>query len=413
MARSQGDGPSMPVDQEIRGNLHLVDHGGTGAYGNLTVDGTVMAVRGIVSLPPTGDTSGAADYAALRKAVSAGLRVVLAQGTYYMNASLTLPAGTVIDGYGATISLTSGATGTEVFRIAATRPAGQVSGITLRGFTVDGTSYPGSSAGIRLKGPVRLIRIVDVTIQNFKAGGGISCSQDTNFTNQQQWPHDLYLSGCRILSCGNFGYNFQGSQNVIAVGCLADTCGANTPAGLSNPNSGFFLSQGNGSRLIGCQSRASGFAGYNVQDTNAAPGLKTAGGVVLSGCYASGNAGPGFDISCVNDTFAAGPVTLDGCVSENDGQDGSHPGIQVKGNGWNICPPAFINGCQVLPGSTKPATALKLSSYTFVSVTGGMFWGTITSLSDDASGTLSYRNLAQRTGAYTSPGPIRVKASTA
>jgi hypothetical protein len=67
--------------------------------------GTAMTLGGSTYLTPTGDTTGAADAATISQALSSFTEVVLQPGTFYINATITIPGNSTLRGCGTATSV--------------------------------------------------------------------------------------------------------------------------------------------------------------------------------------------------------------------------------------------------------------------------------------------------------------------
>jgi hypothetical protein len=173
---------------------------GTGPW-RVDQSGTVTTATAAAVLAPSGDTSGAADAAAITAAVAAlpaagGQVTLLATGPWYLKCGQVSinASGVLINAPGVTVN----AVGTgDVIRMHDTSNINTrtVYGGGITGFPViDGTSAGAASTGLHI-GDIFQLQ-VDVAVQNFSGTGGIG----VHFDNASYWTEQLrahvYAQNC-------------------------------------------------------------------------------------------------------------------------------------------------------------------------------------------------------------------------
>lgn len=152
----------------------------------IALTGINVTVTGLSTIAPSGDTTGATDTTTIQAALNntSGNEVLLAGGTYHVNATLTIPPGMTVSGSGmATTVINFTGTG-DCLRI--TSPTLTVGG-KLADLTIDGSSAGAGSAGIHM-GDISSYRFDDVQVRNFSAAGSIGF----HFDNQYNWTEKLH-----------------------------------------------------------------------------------------------------------------------------------------------------------------------------------------------------------------------------
>ena len=142
----------------------------------------LTSTTSVITVAPSGDTTGAADAAAINTALASGSDVCLTSGIFYTNATLTVTTlsqnGQRIYGAGSTSAQGNGAQSTII------RPTSVVTNV----FTIDGTSFGGyiQNSGIT----DMTIDMVNVPDSSLKAA-----------INQVQ-AYDCYYSNVRVINYG-------------------------------------------------------------------------------------------------------------------------------------------------------------------------------------------------------------------
>ena len=247
----------------------------------------------VIVNPPSGDTSGATDLAAINAAITtlgSNTGVVLLQGGTYIvpapsntvNGSISFGSnGSVLAGAGmdtTTIQLAAGTLG--VTGIVRTPSGVQNSNITFRDFTIDGNNAAQTGSPLVI---------------------GFYCGVTPNSTLTDT---DISMLNVRIKNCSGYGFDpHERTTRLKLIGCIAQ---AN---GLDGAHDGFTLDAQYGAELIGCYAIGNGRHGFNL--------VTASSGVKLTSCSAIGNGGNGFTIQngSKNNIF-------DACISESNTGDG-------------------------------------------------------------------------------------------
>lgn len=195
-------GAGYPVNQSIDGNFTAVDVYGTGQYGIITARLFVGAQGPVISVAPSGDVTGATDYAAITAAIAAlpnGGVIQLGLGAYYVNQQITLPAQTTpgqaggnpvcLQGAGASTVLYGVGAGLTVLYCHRTSSYGNQFPNTyadlmasfIRDLTIDGRNTTGASTGLDIGDGWGYD--VNVAIVNFTGAGSIGL----NIFNRVFW----------------------------------------------------------------------------------------------------------------------------------------------------------------------------------------------------------------------------------
>jgi hypothetical protein len=151
--------------------------------GQLTILASTPATGGLRFIPPSGDTTGATDAAAINGALGVPLAVQLLPGTYYVNAPVTMPSNAMLQGCGrgATIIQLAAAVNGPILvsaDFAALTGTGSntqgATGFILRDLVLDGNA-PGQTAAAAAAVQVfgYDFDIQDVSIRNFLATDGL------------------------------------------------------------------------------------------------------------------------------------------------------------------------------------------------------------------------------------------------
>ena len=205
-ARSKPDLTAAPVRRHLlTGAAGLVIGAGVVAAGAAVAPKTARAATGgsMVTISPSGDASGGTDAAAINGALSAGQAVQLVPGSYYVNATIEVPAHGVLrgagrDALGSPYVTTIRAVGSLVAVIASegwleNTNAGGVNGTDLSHFTVDGNNSAGNGIVLQtFDGRVDNVGVMNMTYS------GIAWS---TLSDNQQEPVRGNLSNNRVTNC--------------------------------------------------------------------------------------------------------------------------------------------------------------------------------------------------------------------
>jgi hypothetical protein len=316
------------------------------------------------TLSPSGDTTGAADTAAINTAlgsVGAGGSVLLGPGDWYTGAPLKIPTGVELAGIkggingrtsttpagsvihpvatfsatGGILDLVAGVDGARIRDLAILNDLGSPAG-------VDGISCHGNVNGLEVR-HVSVALVSGYGLAYYRDAGGHGgdglwmsrCMfQRTGKSAVHQPVSDANIHNVHIQFAGHVagaadGHGFfttpASSGNMTYVGCRADLCAG---SGWLIDHEGSF---GDATKLIGCSTER------NCQD-----------GVLITN---SSPAGTGW----------RGPVIISGCCFEGDGMNhgagGEYAGIRVRGQNR-----VFIDGTTVMVNKLDvPAGAPKYS----------------------------------------------------
>jgi len=316
------------------------------------------------TLTPSGDTTGAADTAAINAAlasVGAGGSVLLGPGDWYTGAPLKIAAGVELAGIKGGINggTATAPAGSVIHPVAAFKATGGVldlragaAGARIRDLAIlNDLGSPANVDGISCHGNVNGLEVRHVSVA-LVSGYGLAYYQDAEGNNGD----GLWMSRCMFQRTGksavrrpasdanihNVHIQFAGhvagasdghgffttpssSGNMIYVGCRADLCAG---SGWLIDHKGTF---GDATKLIGCSTERNSADGVLI--TNSSP------------------AGTGW----------RGPVIISGCCFEGDGMNhgagGEFAGIRVQGRNR-----VFIDGTTVMVNKLDvPAGAPKYS----------------------------------------------------
>jgi hypothetical protein len=315
------------------------------------------------TLSPSGDTTGAADTAAINTALGsagAGGSVLLGPGDWYTGAPLKIPAGVELAGIkgginGRTATTPAGSVIHPVATFSATGGILDLAGVTgarIRDLAIlNDLGSPADVDGISCHGNVNGLEVRHVSVA-LVSGHGLAYYRDAGGHGGD----GLWMSRCMFQRTGksavhrpvsdanihNVHIQFAGhvagaadghgffttpasSGNMTYVGCRADLCAG---SGWLIDHAGSF---GDATKLIGCSTER------NCQD-----------GVLITN---SSPAGTGW----------RGPVIISGCCFEGDGMNhgagGEFAGIRVRGQNR-----VFVDGTTVMVNKLDvPAGAPKYS----------------------------------------------------
>lgn len=279
-------------------------------------------------VPPSGDTSGAADVSRINNAAAAG--ALLGPGPYLVNAPVVVPDGGALlanrpggwgipsGNYGAgslalagtIIRPVSGFSGTAVVRLPT--PGGSQGGNqVLGGFVIDGSQLPAGNSvhGIAAQGYIAGVVMRDIRVWGgYNTGttaglGGHGLYADDDGTGGHN-PDFWNVQGFKFSACGGYG---------IRAIALADTtwmngeCTGNATGGIRNSN-------GADTKFVGVRAASNATTGSTPGwDINGATGFT--GRVTFIGCPAENNgvgwafSGAGTGTWLLAGCFASGNTT--------------------------------------------------------------------------------------------------------
>jgi hypothetical protein len=316
------------------------------------------------TLSPSGDTTGAADTAAINTAlgrVGAGGSVLVGPGDWFTGAPLKIPTGVELAGIkggingrtstspagsvihpvaafsatGGILDLVAGVDGARIRDLAILNDLGSPAG-------VDGISCHGSVNGLEVR-HVSVALVSGYGLAYYRDAGGHGgdglwmsrCMFQRTGKSAVHRPvsdaniHNVHIQFAGHVAGASDGHGFfttpASSGNMTYVGCRADLCAG---SGWLIDHAGSF---GDATKLIGCSTER------NCQD-----------GVLITN---SSPAGTGW----------RGPVIISGCCFEGDGMNhgagGEYAGIRVRGQNR-----VFIDGTTVMVNTLDvPAGAPKYS----------------------------------------------------
>lgn len=346
-------------------------------------------VRGIASgvaqlvVTPSGDTTGAADAAAINAAIGSGsVAVQLKAGTYYVNAPVVLQKNTHLVGAGmrtTIIQLASGANCNVVQNfVSADGIMGNGEFVAIRDMTIDGNNTRQTADGHGIyfatnpqwSGATQdecydphneVSNVFVVNTRNDAVNTyGRGEHRFTNVVAYQCWGNgfniggsDTFLVACTAGNIGLAGFNFNASGFASVTGCKAFVCGTVTPAS----GIGFNLHNSHSITMSSCyaqDNQAHGFA------------LDIAQQVTLTGCMADSNSGAGVGVYSGLFLNNASFNSVSGFISTEREYDGTHSYQQnallvsgtCTGNDINLTHSPTLNssarvGAAIKPGSVR------------------------------------------------------------
>jgi hypothetical protein len=271
-----------------------------------------------IGLAPSGDTSGTADTAAIQALLgSTGSVAYLQDGTFYTNAPIVVPAGSILKGTkGATTSVYDcepPVYGTIIKPVAAwSAGAGNPAvislngeGVHIRDLFIDGTNLYGnaiSAAGISDQVDSKSVYMQNVGLYLIY-GNGIYMQYSS------AWHLFMVTVNCAWLN------GFWGAfVDSILLQCHAQTAGLAGTGG-----SGFYLNGGVQTKLIACRGDLSQY-GFTVTAGN---GTSNGNACQLVGCGTQRNNANGYRINGFSGTAGRVPILISGCASVGDGINGT------------------------------------------------------------------------------------------
>lgn len=345
---------TVPPDNRVAGDIgHLADH--TDIADGLTAS---------LGLAPSGDTTGATDYAAMQAQINASGYLKLQQGVFYVNHYLLVQkndvhivgsGGANASGYGAssdlgttirptstfsTTLITSGPTQNAVIMALDTTPGtgGEIYGFRVKDLWIDGSSAPANIDGISLFGPVKNVHFSKVGVYA-ATGRAFAAYSDPGFSGLND-PGGIQLDHCLAQSCTGNGFHGPFIDGNM-YGCHAQSCSGD----------GFHLTGGN-CRLTNCRSDLN-TNGFYI-DTSGAGSFWD--GVTLVNCGTQINNDHGIRVTNGSASGASqrNPVNISGCfISEDGAAGGNFAAILIEGmNHVNI------SGTVITAGTFAPAGAV-------------------------------------------------------
>lgn len=303
------------------------------------------AVPGLVNVPPTGDTTGARDLAAINAALAGGLQVRLS-GAYTINGAITPVSGSSLIGSGIVpTSITQLSTSARGISIVS---GSAISDVTLQGFILIG---PGSGTGVGVfasanSGAAVITRLTmkQVEVYNFGSHGCQVANSVLSVYEQ-----------CQFYQNGGNGF-FQNQNTTTAMtDCWANhntlrgfylqavTAAVITGGGADVNALGYELNACKDVNLISCDANGTvaggGLDGSSFKISGASEAC------IIQSCYVSGNAAIAYFV-----TGNSIKNTLTSVIELATG--GATASIQVdSGSAAAIINPD-VNTAQSLPGST-------------------------------------------------------------
>jgi hypothetical protein len=385
-------GVGYPAHQVVDGNLDVVDVYGTGQYGIITARQAVIGGQVLGIVPPSGDTSGATDYASIQASLS-NYQVTLLSGTYYTYAPLTLASDAVLAG----VLGARGATAPTAVYAAAGFSGAQMIGFAsgsseqeIRDLSLDGSLMPAGTCygvnGLNAVSQVKLTRML-ISGQGFSSGIRLNGSGG----NPVGWSVE------RVSVRGTNG-------TCILLASATDGNWRQVQAASSVTGDAWSINGCQNSRFVACQGDRS-VRGFNINGTGWGTGAGS-GGAVFTGCTSDQNSSDGCQIT----STGTGPIVLDGCSFRRDGNDGTSTRAGVHVNGATT--PVVISGLGVFPGTQDngsgndgPAVGLSVANATSVTVDNAYIQGVTSSVVNGGGNTRfsTGKSVVQATGPTTAP----------
>jgi hypothetical protein len=240
-------------------------------------------------LAPSGDTTGAADKAAIQAAVNAFAYVRLLPGLWYINGVVTLPGNVTLEGSGRQNTTILLASGSNSQMLNLNGAGGRVARMELNGNSSGNT---GTSAGIYFAAAAsqpNLWVIEDLYVHDTR-GNGLDLANGCGEAAK--------ITGCWIFNSGSFGINVVPSDVVIS-GTLVGTSFTDN-----------IITQGAVTHIIGCDIYSSqNGSGITVSWGGSGNGI----GTMISNC--------GIDRNAQHGIVVLGPmVTINGCTFHSNSQ---------------------------------------------------------------------------------------------
>lgn len=289
--------------------------------GFTTFDNGVQFGLGVVFLPPSGDTTGVTDWAAISAVNGDGYVCVLLPGTFYIEKPLVIANNTALRGWQPSWGIPSGNYGAggiplqgaiiQAGSLFTTRNEAliefnpflfstQQGGQQISAITLSGTGAPAGTSGIWSQGYVGGVLMRDVTAWNMPEYGLFASNDGVSGHNPDFWR----LEGCKFSDSGNHGVSLQGMSDSWFTDCEST----------GNGGDGWNVTGGADTRWSGCRGESNSGNGWTLDPT-------TAGAIKqLTGCTGNLNTGYGFEwtsgsveshylVNCVATGNTAGPYS--------------------------------------------------------------------------------------------------------
>ena len=355
--------------------------------------------EGLAGLPPSGDTSGATDYANITAALAGGLVAVKLQpGAFYISDTIIVPSGcsltgafpvqadsnssyqagplslmgTVIHAAGAFTGDSPPAAMIECSNTTDTQEGGQV----IANLSLEGNTTPSGSGvfGILLHGAVGAGIISGVVVH--RTDGPLLRVQKDSGTgySPDQWRVE---NSVFAASRSSHGVMVDSAPDFDWIDCLSH----------NNALDGWNVGSGSNSNWLGCRGENNAGSGFHFTGFYGA-------GVELSmnGCSTQANDGNGWLFDATG-TSNAGTYLLTGCRSSADGQTAS--GILAGFYDDGSASAVMLTGCAAIKNSTGPAYGAYEGSTAFgMALAGCRMQGVTAATHDDGTNTNVLSNLA-------------------
>jgi len=347
-------------------------------------------------IAPSGDTTGAADLAAINSALTAtGYVYLQPSGTYYISNSITPPSNAVLDGgHGgigtaastARIVATAGFAGTGLIELGTTSEV-QIRNLCLDGSQITaGTHYGVNGVSATYVLLLDLLVLGDVNKVNTGLVNGIR--QNTSGANPVGWHAERVI----VRYAAGTAFLLISGTDATWIDCQSSTSGAD----------GWQMNGCQNSRWIGCRGDRDANNGFHVTGGGWGTGSGSGGGFWI-GCSSDRCTQNGFLV----DSTGTGPHLITGNQHRRDGSDGNAArcGIRVSG----ATNPVVITGCGVFPGvedngsgNNTPPVGVGVLNSTSVSIVSGYFQAVTTPISNGGG----------NTSLYIAPGVVKATGST-
>lgn len=328
--------------------------------GTVTVAGTVSTLG--LGLKPSGDPTGATDLANITTALAGGYCRLSPTGTYYINATITMPANALLDGgHGmigtppavtAVIKATAGFTGNGMIEFSGTE-------CQVRNLCLDGSAIPsGTHYGVNGVGTTAgYVKLIDLEILGDSTGANTGMVNGIRQNGTGGNPLGWHVERVNVRSVSGSAFLLVSGTDATWIDCQSSKSGSD----------GWNINGCSNSRFIGCRGDRDLLNGFHVTGSGWGTGAGS-GGAVFSACTSDRCTQNGFKI----DSTGTGPILLSGCAQRRDGSDGNatRAGILISG----ATNPVVISGNSVFPGVEDDGTgtngpALGISVATSTSVT--------------------------------------------
>lgn len=350
---------------------------------------------GVVTLYPSGDTTGVQDTKNISGSLTADLAMYLAPGQWYISAPITLPPGVSLFGLGTSPPLPSGTISGPVINLVSAFTASAAINLSaaqevaIRDLAINGAAVPSGTKvdGILLSGKTADVRLEDLLIQSM-TGIGIATSGTGGNT--------VHARNVTVHQAGGSGFNCQTTDSTW-TDCLALGCGAQ----------GFFISEGSeNSKWSGCRAEWSADNGFYI--TGEWSKSNGAGGIEIANCSTDRNGQNGLS---VNASPGNSPVTVGNMMLRRDGSSSSslgYAGISIQATTL----PVILSGITCFPGVNDDGSGTDSPEYgltvtgtpTYVGISNA-FLHAVTAGTNNmtAASNCNWRAVATRTGSTSAP----------